>query len=92
MTARARPGAPILLRCSRSRVRDLRRRAVTRPPAPWRWLDPNLPLGTTTVADAMAAAAAGDSRTTIRRWADDVWAGYAAHHAEVRTWVDHLLA
>ena len=73
------------------RAVHLRRAALTRPPARWRWLDPVLPLGRLTVADVATAATAGDRGRLARRWAEDVWLGYSSAHGEVRGWVDALL-
>jgi hypothetical protein len=47
------------------------------------------------VVEVHAASAAGDPDAylaAVRRWADAVWAAWAAHHAEVREWAALLLA
>lgn len=52
-------------------------------------------LGAVTVVDVHAASATGDPEAhlaAVRRWADAVWAAWAAHHAEVRRWAALLLA
>lgn len=74
------------------RAVSLRRAALARPPAPWRWLDPVLPLGTLTVADVAAGRAPADRGRRVLEWADDVWRSWAPRHDEVRSWVDRLLA
>ena len=73
------------------RAIQLRRQALARPPAVWRWLDPQLPLGSVTIAHVAAAADAADRGRRLRAWAEDVWGAYEAHHAEIRRWVDALL-
>jgi hypothetical protein len=52
-------------------------------------------LGAVTVIDVHAASATGDPDAylaAVRRWANAVWAAWAAHHAEVRRWAALLLA
>ncbi|MFW6090384.1 MAG: DUF5946 family protein [Actinomycetota bacterium] len=40
-----------------------------------------------TVADVAAAASADEHARRVRRWAEDVWNGWSAHHDTVRAWV-----
>jgi hypothetical protein len=52
-------------------------------------------LGAITVVDVHAASATGAPDAylaAVRRWADAVWAAWAAHHAEVGRWAALLLA
>ena len=73
------------------RAVHLRRRALARPPTAWRWLDPQLPLGSLTIAHVATAADATQRSARLRTWAEDVWSAYGAHHCEVRRWVDAVL-
>jgi hypothetical protein len=73
------------------RAVQLRRRALARPPVAWRWLDPDLPLGTLTVASVAAADGVDDRARRLHAWAEDVWSSYEAHHTDVRRWLDALL-
>ncbi len=72
----------------RSRGPELLRRALARPQG-WRWLDPDLPLGTVTVAEVGAAQ---EREAAVRAWAEDLWAAYAVHQPLVRGWTDAVLA
>jgi Family of unknown function (DUF5946) len=63
---------------------DLLRRALAAPPG-WRWLDPQPPLGTITVADVLGGRPVHD-------WAQDVWTAYEPHQATVRGWLDTVLS
>jgi hypothetical protein len=73
------------------RAVHLRRAALARPPAQWRWLDLALPLGRVTVADVLAAPTPEDRGRLVRHWADDVWLAYSPVQGEVRAWEDALL-
>lgn len=73
------------------RAVQLRRRAIDKLADRWRWLDPQLPLGTLTIASLSEAADADDRGQRLQAWAEDVWAAYQPHHAGVRRWVDTLL-
>ena len=74
------------------RAVQLRRWALARPPVAWRWLDPELPVGTLTIAFVADADDAADRARRLRAWAEDVWRSYEAHHTDIRRWVDALLA
>lgn len=73
------------------RAVQLRRRAIDKLADRWRWLDPQLPLGTLTIASLSEAADADDRGQRLQAWAQDVWTAYQPHHAGVRRWVDTLL-
>jgi hypothetical protein len=83
--------APLERQWRAQRAVHLRRRALARPPTAWRWLDPQLPLGSLTIAHVATAADATQRSARLRTWAEDVWSAYGAHHCEVRRWVDAVL-
>ncbi len=68
----------------------LRRQVVDAPLEPWPHLPVPWPVGTSTVADVLAAPLARRDGQ-VRSWVDGVWASYAPHHARVRGWVDLAL-
>jgi hypothetical protein len=62
-----------------------------------RWLDgavdvarpDDIPArGRLTVLDVQAAAPEDDYPDLVRRWAQEVWMAYAAHHAKARDWLN----
>jgi hypothetical protein len=73
------------------RAVQLRRQALARPPVPWRWLDPQLPIGSLTIAYVSGATDAVQRGRRLREWAEDVWRAYEPHQPDVRRWVDALL-
>ena len=60
-------------------------RALARPPA-WRWLEPPVPNGTSTVVDLEAAIAAGRTAEAIEAYVRGVWDSWAPHRATVERW------
>ena len=44
-----------------------------------------------TIAHVSEAADPDDRGQRLKTWAEDVWAAYRPHHADVRRWVDTLL-
>lgn len=56
-------------------------------PADLPWLSPPSADWATTVADVAAAATGEEHGRLVRRWAEDVWDGWSAHHDTVRAWV-----
>ena len=69
----------------------LRRLAIDRLAYQWSWLDPQLPLGTLTIAHVIEASDDNDRGQRLRTWAEDVWDAYSPHHTGVRRWLDTLL-
>lgn len=59
---------------------------LARPPA-WRWLEPPVPNGTSTVGDAWAAAGRGEVAAGIDGYVRGVWAAWSAWHPVVDGWV-----
>ncbi len=68
----------------------LRRQVVDAPLEPWPHLPVSWPVGTSTVADLLAAPLPERDRQ-VRSWVDGVWDAYASHQARVRDWVDRAL-
>jgi Family of unknown function (DUF5946) len=64
-------------------------RIVARPPA-WRWLDPPVPNGSSTITEVGRAAETGDTRVAVEAYVRGVWQAWAAHHDTVAGWVDGL--
>ena len=60
-------------------------RMLARPPA-WRWLEPPVPNGTSTVVDLEAAIAAGRTAEAIEAYVRGVWDSWAPHRAAVAAW------
>jgi hypothetical protein len=52
------------------------------------WLEPPSPNGRLTVADVLPAETPAEHERLVEAWARDVWAGWAPHHATVRSWID----
>lgn len=50
------------------------------------WLPPPANRGATTVADVRASTSAAEHGRRVRRWAEDAWAAWRAHHERVRAW------
>src|SRR5919107_2005544 len=61
------------------RAVQLRRRALARPPVAWRWLDPDLPLGTLTVASVAAADGVDDRARRLAPRGGGGWSSLEAH-------------
>ncbi|HVR33470.1 MAG TPA: DUF5946 family protein [Acidimicrobiia bacterium] len=57
----------------------------------WVWLDPQLPLGTITVADVVAVDDWHGRSALVRSWAEEMWEAHASHHELVRSWLDTVL-
>lgn len=74
-----------------SRAIPLIRNAVDLDPG-WVWLEPQLPLGTITVADVVAVEEWDERSALVRSWAKELWEAYAIHHELVRSWLDTVLA
>lgn len=51
------------------------------------WLTPPQAAWEITVADVAAAAGPDEHARLVRRWAEEVWNGWSAHHDTVRAWV-----
>ena len=60
-------------------------RALERPPA-WRWLEPPVPNGSSTVVDLEASIDAGRVAEAIEAYVRGVWASWAAHRSTVTQW------
>jgi hypothetical protein len=56
---------------------------ITKNPGPLHWLEPPTGYGCT-VADVVRAQDAKAHAELVRRWAENVWHAWAAHHAAVR--------
>lgn len=69
----------------------LHQQMVRRRP-PFRWLQPPSGHGPLTAADALAAQGPAEQERVLRRWAEQVWRSWAAHHATVREWTRLTLA
>lgn len=50
------------------------------------WLPPPANRGKTTVEDVLAATCAADHEKRVRRWAEDAWQAWGAHHDQVGAW------
>lgn len=72
------------------RASQLLRRAVDREPD-WKWLDPEPPLGTVTVATVLGSEGWDGRSQMVQRWAEEMWHVYEAHHPLVRTWLDAVI-
>lgn len=68
----------------------LHKRIVRHPPE-LRWLEPPSLRGRLTAADVLDATTAAEHLLLVRRWAEDIWAAWATHHATVRDWVRQSL-
>ena len=71
------------------RLSSALQRIVARPPA-WRWLDPPVPNGSSTITDVGRAAETGDARLPVEAYVRGVWHAWSAHHDTVTGWVDSL--
>ena len=60
-------------------------RILARPPA-WRWLEPPVPNGTSTVVDLETSIAAGRTTDVIEAYVRGVWASWTPHRATVEQW------
>ena len=72
----------------RSDMVELRRRAAMSCSQMWRWLEPELPLGTLTVADVVRSPDPAERAPQVWAYVEDVWNAYVDHHDEVRRWTD----
>ena len=59
--------------------------------AGFEWLEPPRQNGTITVLDVVKAQSLPDHTVMVDRWARDVWASWAAHHAHVARQVGRFL-
>jgi len=69
----------------------LHKRMVRHPPE-LRWHEPPSLRGRLTAADVLDATTADEHLLLVRRWAEDIWAAWSAHHVTVRQWVSQSLA
>lgn len=60
-------------------------RSLVRPPA-WRWLEPPVPNGTSTIGDLETAISAGRTAEAIETYVRGVWGSWAPHRATVVQW------
>jgi hypothetical protein len=72
------------------RAAQLLKKAVDLNPG-WRWLDPEPPLGTITIADVIAVEDWADRTAVVERWAQEMWTEYEAHHDLVREWLATII-
>ena len=60
-------------------------RILARPPA-WRWLEPPVPNGSSTIVDLEASITAGRTTAAIEAYVRGVWGAWAPHQAIVAQW------
>jgi hypothetical protein len=60
-------------------------RALARPPT-WRWLEPPVPNGSSTIVDLETAITAGRTADAVESYVHGVWASWAPHRATVAQW------
>ena len=59
---------------------------LARPPA-WRWLEPPVPNGISTIGEVWAAAGRGEAAAAIETSVRGVWTSWASWHGVVERWV-----
>jgi Family of unknown function (DUF5946) len=59
---------------------------VMQHPPMWRWLDPPVPNGATTIGDVIAARADGREAVGVDAFVRGVWGAWAPHHDVVAGW------
>lgn len=64
-------------------------RILAQPPV-WRWLDPPVPNGYSTIRDVGDAAESGAARVAIEGYVRGVWRSWVAHHDTVEGWLDDV--
>lgn len=48
------------------------------------WLEPPVPNGTITVLDVVKAESAKEHQEIVRKWAEDIWNAWKAHHEKIK--------
>lgn len=69
----------------------LLREGARKAPRDLRWLEPPPPAYRLTVVDVLERDP-DEHREAVAAWARDTWAAWAAHHDQVRAWLDELAA